>query len=120
MCDSGSSGGGGSRFDFSSTGGSAVGGGDRCAALAFQTVLNSPQPAIVAQLSVGIVLDVDAVQVRPGQYRVEAKYNGNLAGTITSINMMDLINCIQGGHRYKAIVVSPPTGGVVTVSVKAR
>jgi hypothetical protein len=78
--------------------------------------LNSPQPAVVATLSVGDVLDVNLN--RQGANPVlEVLANGHRAGALTHRNHVRIITCIDAGRTYRAVVVSI-RGGSVEVRIE--
>lgn len=107
----GSSGGGGQ-------GGGGAGGDsdDDCARLTFEAVISSPNPSVVATLSVGDVLTV-VLGGSGGVPLVELHASdGRLAGTLTS-HMPDLLRCLPG-TSYIAEVLSI-TGGATRVRVSA-
>ena len=122
------SGSGGGRSDYytptqpatlkpSDGGGGSGGGGitDPCDII--ETVpLNSPQPAVVATLNVGDVMDVslDTSAARPV---LEVQHLGRRAGALTHRNHLRLINCISGGRTYQAVVVRK-SGGAIEVRVE--
>jgi len=97
--------------------GSGPGGGvvaASCETLSGLTQLNSPQPNVVQQLSVGDNLDL-ILQATI----VEAHFNGNAAGTITWTLLARLIECMDEGYSYIAQVRSI-NGGIVQVHIRAE
>lgn len=105
---SGSGGGGG--------GGGAPDVGDvPCDRLKFEAQLASPQPAVVAMLSVGEVLDVAVVNMK-GQLVVQVLRSGQVAGGLAGPDATRLRNCISEGHQYNA-TVRTLNGGQVRVQV---
>lgn len=98
-------------------GGGGGGGGDTDPCDIVETVpLNSPQPAIVATLNVGDVLDVVLVTTGPRPV-LEVQRVGQRAGALTHRNHLRLINCITDGRTYQAVVVRR-SGGAVEVRVE--
>jgi hypothetical protein len=99
-------------------GGSGDGGGgggkrrkpDVCALLAFDALLQSPVLAVLGQIRVGDVLDLEARQIG-GSHAVLAVFKGNVAGTIMNQSATRLLACILDGHVYKATVntIAVPT-----------
>lgn len=87
-----------------------------CASIRFEAQLTSPQPAVVGNLSVGDVLDIN-VATRGGQIVVQALKNGQVAGGLTGPDASRLRNCIEDGHNYKA-TVRVINGGQVRVLVE--
>jgi hypothetical protein len=69
------------------------------------TNLNSVDRAVLATLQPGTQLDV-VFQAGPPQRLVAQTAQGAVAGSITSPSMLQIIQCIQGGVRYTATVVS--------------
>lgn len=104
----------------SSGGGGGGGGGvpdtqPSCDILKFNILVSSPQPAAVAALKVGDVLDIDVAQ-RGAQVVVRVLQNGTLVGGLAGPDATRLRNCIEDGHDYQAEVLSI-TGGQVRVEV---
>ncbi|MEY2565239.1 MAG: hypothetical protein QOH88_3432 [Verrucomicrobiota bacterium] len=97
----GGSGGGGDRN---------IGGGPRtftgCYTINFETVLLSPRLEAIAALKIGdvLVLKLDSQQDTP--IVVATRKNGEEVGTIGSPHLLQLIGCMQEGHKYTAAVVS--------------
>lgn len=105
-----------SRSPRTSGGGGAGGGADDCDFV--QTApLNSPQRAVVSTLSVGAVLEVALTGSPPRQVLEVRTSAGAAAGTLTHRGHLQIIDCINQGHSYEAIVVSI-SGGFVTVRVQ--
>ena len=112
---SGGDSGGSSSDEWRSVGGRGGGGTDKCA-ITERTILNSPVPTVVATLQVGDILLVE-LETHPRK-RVVAKTNANLvAGAITSVNLVDIIECIQSGSVYEAEVLSI-TGGRIDIEIR--
>jgi hypothetical protein len=76
-----------------------------CEAIRFETVLASPQQAVIASLLVGqvLLLRLGSQQNRPVVDAVTDA--GDRAGSITSTHLTQLIECLQGGHDYVADVL---------------
>jgi hypothetical protein len=74
-----------------------------CSRLSFQAALNSPQAAVLAQLQVDSVLDVG---LGSSGSSVEVRFNGQLAGAVTGTKVAQLINCINSGFSFRAVVVT--------------
>ena len=103
-----------------SKGGGGGGGGvpdtpPSCNDLKFTILVSSPQPAAVAALKVGDVLDIDVAQ-RGAQVVVRVLQNDTLVGGLAGPDATRLRNCIEDGHDYQAEVLSI-TGGQVRVEV---
>jgi hypothetical protein len=91
---------------------------DSCEKLTSDTTLASPVREVVAQLSVGVLLEVRLDTV--GKTRVvRAIHNGNIAGSITSAIIQKIAECIDNGHTYVAEVLSIQ-GGACRVRVHIR
>lgn len=106
------SGGGGTNDDSWRIIGGSPAGEDNCT-ITEQTILNSPNAAIVATLTIGQILSIVLVQVGL-RSRLEAVTipQGQTAGAITSTRMVDIIECIQDGSTYEAEVISINAGRV--------
>lgn len=86
-----------------------------CTALQFDTQLASPKAPVVAQLSVGDILDI--VFALPGnQQIVSALWSGAEAGGIVDPHLNQLRNCMSQGEQYIARVLRLG-GGQVRVRV---
>lgn len=87
-----------------------------CARLIFQATLNSPNPGVVGLLSVGDSLEV---LLNPQGQGVTVEFNGEVAGAITAMQVAQLINCMNSGFLYQAIVLQIEGGRcVVRIEVK--
>lgn len=75
------------------------------------TILASPNSAVISTLAIGVVLSIAI-----SGPRVVALIGGNIAGSITSARLADIIQCINAGQQYAARVVQV-SGGAVTVEV---
>jgi hypothetical protein len=85
--------------------------------LIFRTTLNSPNPAVVSQLKAR-----DVLQVSPKSSKgpIEAITDaGEVAGSITAGQMMRLLQCIDDGFEYVAVVLSI-SGGRVEIEVRPK
>lgn len=103
----------------SSGGGSSNSGTTDCGSLVVITILNSPVQKVIGQLRKGDCLDV--VMVTAGTItRLEAKRSsGETAGSLTPPELVRIVNCIKAGHKYVAVVTSPPTGGIVNIRIQS-
>jgi hypothetical protein len=77
-------------------------------------VLNSPVPEVVGALKNGEVL---AVKVHNGTSLVAVTENGKVAGALTPPLLPRIVECIEEGFEYVAIVLSV-SGGECRVHVK--
>lgn len=91
---------------------------DTCVSLRETTTLNSPQKAVISSLSVGSLLDV-TLSSQGKAVIVQALYQGQVAGTITSSIIQKLAECINGGHQYVAEVIDVK-GGACKVRIRAK
>lgn len=74
-----------------------------CEKLVITTVLVNPVMAIIRNLNINDILDIEIVS----NIGVIAKANGQIAGIVRvdSTNMDKLIDCIEGGTVYKGTVI---------------
>ncbi len=111
----GGSGGGGAGGGSGGGGSGGDGGDDRCNIV--ETVpLNSPQPPVIATLSEGDVLDINLDTSGPRPV-LEVLASGRRAGALTHRNHVRIINCINEGRTYRAVVVRK-RGGDVEIRVE--
>ena len=89
--------------------GQSGGSADPCD-LVERTNLNSPKKSVISALQIGAVLDVDISHGPPTQ--LLAKYGSQVAGSITSQSMHQIINCIKNGYNYQAVVIFLHGGNV--------
>lgn len=100
--------------------GSGGGGGDGAADpcdIAEIVPLNSPQPPVVSTLTLGQVLNVILSRTGPNPVLEVVTAGGAKAGALTHRNHVRLINCIDEGRAYQAVVVTL-RGGSVEVRVE--
>jgi hypothetical protein len=83
-----------------------------CERLSFNTILNSPNPGVVPLLRAGALLDIVAEPRSDGLIIVVARHGNAIAGAITSDQLLQLIECLKGGHRFVADVLSVKTSRV--------
>jgi hypothetical protein len=116
------SGGGSGRIPFGGEGGAGDGGESSpdCGSLVVDTTLNSPVSAVVASLKKGDRLTVE-IQVGGGGVNslVAKNAGGQIAGSLTPPSLITILNCIQSGFQYVAVVLNDVTGGVVRVRIQA-
>jgi hypothetical protein len=116
------SGGGSGRFTFGGTGGTGGEGepSQDCGSLVVETTLNSPVANVVSSLKKGERLTV-AVQVSASGVNslIAKKSSGEIAGSLTPPSLITILNCIQDGFQYVAIILNEPSGGIVRVRVQA-
>ena len=85
--------------------------GESCARLGFTTMLSSPEPSVVAKITVGDRLRI-ALQLE-GEVEIVAALSAQeeLAGTVTT-RLAELIPCLRAGWQYVATVMSIDGGAV--------
>lgn len=97
-------------------GGGVNGGGNDCANVLQSTILNSPNPLVINTLHIGDVLRIVLLS-STGPLVVQTN-SGQTAGSITSASLHRLIECINNGFHFIAIVVEID-GGRCTVEVRS-
>lgn len=85
-----------------------------CAKLFDRTVLNSPDAKVLKSIKIGDRLGITVSSSRVIQAVTEA---GEIAGSITSMRMLQFIECIEKGFNYIA-VVKGLTGGRCEVEIR--
>lgn len=98
-------------------GGLSPSSGVDCARLVIRTTLNSPDPKVVGKLKKGDQLSIE-VQGTRGPVVVKNSA-GQVAGSITAQQLLDLIKCIDDGYEYVAIV-REVAGGKVDVEIRPK
>lgn len=78
--------------------------------------LNSPKAAVVSTLKVGDELEV---ALSANKLSLEARKAGVVAGALTPSRLADLLDCINQGKSYKA-VVRKLAGGNCTVEIRPK
>lgn len=91
---------------------------DACETLNQQLALNSPNPKILKLLKPNDILEIRSQKVN-GAVIVEAVYQGDVAGTITSTIFQRIADCIEKGFEYVAHVVDVQ-GGACRVNVRPK
>lgn len=87
-----------------------------CTRISEKTVLNSPVLEVVGSLKKG---DVLSVRVQNGTSLVAITKDGKIAGALTPPLLPRIVECIEEGFEYVAIVLSV-SGGECRVHVKLR
>lgn len=82
------------------------------------TPLNSPNPAVLAGLKVGDILTVRQL-LGPPVLLVAETVSGQVAGSITSASMAQIISCIRNGVHYSATIRSIH-GGMCVVRINRK
>jgi hypothetical protein len=85
-----------------------------CSTLTFDATVNSPQATVLTTLVVGEVLDLTLMT---GGHGVAVLKDAVIVGTLTGIRVAQMINCMNSGFDYKAIV-STLNGGQCVVRVE--
>jgi hypothetical protein len=92
-----------------------------CASLSVDTILNSPVPAIVQDLKPGQELEVAKETTKTHFITLVAKDGqGRIAGSLTPPSLITIINCIENGHKYVAVVLSDVNSGVIRVRIRGK
>lgn len=86
-----------------------------CARLTFNAAVNSPQADVLTKLQEGSKLNV--VLGTPGTV-VMVQYQNAIAGSLTGAHVARLIDCMNSGFAFVAVVVSL-NGGLCIVRVEA-
>lgn len=93
---------------------------ESCDKLDVTTLLNSPVPVVIANLKKGDILDVLLRKSR-GITRLEAvDPNGQVAGSLTPNELLQIVKCIEAGYKYVATLTGNPSGGAVKVRVRTK
>ena len=95
---------------------SGGGGGEDPCNVVQRAPLNSPQAAIIATISVGDALDVVLNTSGPRPV-LEVRAPAGVAGALTHRGHVTIIQCIEAGRSYLAVVLSK-TGGAVEVRIQ--
>lgn len=91
---------------------------DSCEKLTEVLPLNSPNPAVLRQLKLGDILDIES-RTAGSSVAVVALFKGTVAGTITSAIFQRIAECIEGGFEYVAVVLELQ-GAVCKVRVRLK
>jgi hypothetical protein len=98
-----------------SPGNGGNGNGFDCLDIYRGAMLSSPQPAVVTQLKTRDRLELEIREVNSRDTLV-AITNGQTAGSIISSHAAKVIECIQKGYQYYA-VVTDVDGGAITLDL---
>jgi len=94
---------------------------DVCGSLDIETNLNSPVRNVVQGLKRGDELEVVLHEEPPGRTVLVAKVSsGRIAGSLTPPSLDTIVNCIENGFQYVAVVLADVDGGVIRVRVRGR
>lgn len=108
--------GGGSQAGGAGGGGTGGGSSDPCH-IVMPAPLNSPKPAVVAKLSLNQELRIHLNQAGARPILEVRTAEGDVAGSLTHVGHLSLINCMQQDRSYRAIVLSV-SGGAVMVRIE--
>lgn len=101
-----------------SGGGGSYGGGGMsdfdCDNVYINTTIMSPDPAILATVSIGDILEV-SLRSATGPL-VAVTVTGDILGTIATMELASLIKCISDGNAYQAEIKNI-TGGKVQILI---
>lgn len=103
--------------DWRASSGDGAPGNDKCA-ISEKTILNSPNAAVIATLSVGSLLAI-YLETVPRKRLVAKNDLGAIAGAITSARLVDLIECVEGGFEYISEVLAV-NGGRVEIEIRPK
>lgn len=79
--------------------------------------ISSPNPAAIASLKVGDRLDVVLAKSVGRAILQLQDFNGAVIGSLTFLGHLKLIECMEMGFTYKAVVLSI-SGGAVQVRIE--
>lgn len=88
-----------------------------CSELSQLTTLNSPQREVLKMLNRNDLLEI-CLERGERSVIVEARKDGQLAGTITFTRIQKLVECIESGYSYVAEVLEVK-GGACKVRVRS-
>ena len=91
---------------------------DACETLTQTLPLNSPDPSVLRRLSRGDRLDVGSSRLN-GSVIVQALYQGQIAGTITSTIFQRIAGVIEQDYEYVAVVLEV-NGGACKVKIQLK
>ena len=77
---------------------------DSCERLTIVTYLSSPKADVIDKLKEGDILSISALSDQGPIVAITLE--GEIAGSILSSEQIRLLNCINSGTEYKAIVLS--------------
>lgn len=96
-------------------GGSGGGESSKCE-FRHSTQLNSPVPAVLATLHAGDILEII---LTTNNIVLAKKTTGEIAGSITYKHLVTLIECIEEGWSYSALIISLE-GGACEIQITPR
>lgn len=89
---------------------------DSCERLTIMTYLSSPKADVIDKVKVNDILSISALSDQGPIVATTAE--GKIAGSILSSEQVRLLNCINSGTEYEAIVLSIQ-GGSCEIRIKA-
>jgi len=98
-----------------SRGGGNASGSDACTFVE-RTLINSPNPDVLPSLKAQSILQV-STETQGGRTIPVAKWNGITVGSFTIRQLKTLIDCMQQGCIYVAVVIDR-TGGRCSVEIR--
>lgn len=108
------------RDDSPGIGGGPLGGGSDPCQKKRRGPINSPKAPVLSKLAVGSLLKVDVQMSGATPSLAVFDASGSLAGSLTFIGYLEVIDCIQNRSvTYQATIINI-TGGVYEVSVEPK
>jgi hypothetical protein len=96
---------------------------DVCGSLRVETAINSPVAQVIRGLKVDDVLSVE-IEISDAATRTKSlvakDMSGRKAGSLTPPSLIAIINCIEDGFEYEAVVLEKVVGGLVRVRIQAK
>lgn len=89
---------------------------DSCERLTITTFLSSPKADVIGKIKINDILSISALSDQGPL--IASTSNGEIAGSILSAEQIRLLNCINSGTEYEAIVLSIQ-GGSCQIRIKA-
>jgi hypothetical protein len=94
---------------------------DDCSSIVVETPLNSPVQSVIKKLKSGDELEVSIETAANMVKTLVAKdKTGQKAGSLTPLSLTSIINCIEKGYNYIAVVLDNPAGGLVRVRIQNK
>src|ERR1035437_6899779 len=87
-----------------------------CSSIIEHTILNSPDPKVLSKLKVNDQLQLEAKTDRGPLVAIDS--SGNIAGSITSGILAQLLDCIKKGYKFIAII-EEMDGGKCKVEIRS-
>lgn len=90
-----------------------------CAKLFEKTILNSPVPDVVSGLQPRDVLTVELRSQSGRKSLIATDAQGRIAGSLTPVSLPKIINCIETGFEFVAVVIEV-RGGRCFVEIRPK